>query len=129
MKSDYKPEGYTSVAPYLMVHDARATIAFLERTFDATTLRCVPSDQPDKIAHVEVRIDDTVIMMTDAGGEPVGEHIHVYVREVDEVYARAIEAGATSVQEPMRKNDPDRRCGVRGPGGITWWIATQVDPE
>ena len=129
MKSDYKPKGYTSVAPYLMVDDARKTIAFLERVFDATIVRHVPSEQEGKTMHGEVRIDDTVIMLSDMGGAVSNQHIHVYVEDVDTIYGRAIEAGATSVQEPVKKEDADRRSGVRGPGGVTWWIATQIDPE
>ena len=41
-------------------------------------------------------------------------------------YRRAIEAGATSVQEPAQRQDEDRRGGVRDPAGVTWWIATQA---
>jgi PhnB protein len=75
--------------------------------------------------HAEVRIDDTVVMIAD-GGEgwpPVPSHVHVYVPEVDAVYARALEAGAT----PVKKDDEDKRGGVRDAGGTTWWIATKVE--
>jgi uncharacterized glyoxalase superfamily protein PhnB len=52
--------------------------------------------------------------------------VHVYVRDVDATYRRALEAGATSVQEPVQKGDPDKRGGVKDAGGTTWWIATKV---
>jgi uncharacterized glyoxalase superfamily protein PhnB len=42
-------------------------------------------------------------------------------------YRRALEAGATSVQEPVKKEDPDRRGGVKDAGGTTWWIGTKVE--
>jgi len=45
--------------------------------------------------------------------------------DVDAVYRRALEAGATSVQEPVRKDD-DKRVGVKDASGTTWWIATKV---
>jgi uncharacterized glyoxalase superfamily protein PhnB len=51
----------------------------------------------------------------------------VYVADVDTTYRRALEAGATSVQEPAKKEDPDRRGGVKDAGGTTWWIGTKVE--
>jgi uncharacterized glyoxalase superfamily protein PhnB len=123
----YKPEGYTSVAPYLIVEDARRTIAFLEDAFDATRLRMVEGDD-GRLRHGEVRIDDTVVMLADAlpGWPPTDSYVHVYGPDVDATYRRALEAGAASVQEPMQKDDEDKRGGVKDPGGITWWIATRV---
>ena len=123
----WKPAGYTSVAPYLVVDGAERTIDFLVRVFGAQALRRF--DAPGGgIMHAEVRIDDTVVMLADGGGEwpPIPAHVHVYVADVDDVYRRALEAGATSVQEPVKKDDEDRRGGVRDAGGTTWWIATRV---
>ena len=123
----HKPEGYTSVAPYLMVDGAARTIDFLVRVFGAEELRRFST--PDGgVMHAEVRIDDTVVMLTDGGGNwpPIPANVHVYVPDVDDVYRRALEAGAVSVQEPVKKEDEDRRGGVRDAGGTTWWIATRV---
>jgi PhnB protein len=50
----------------------------------------------------------------------------VYVPDMDATYRAALAAGAASVQEPAQRDDPDRRGGVRDPGGTTWWIATRV---
>ena len=127
MSVAYKPEGYTSVAPYLVVDGAVRTINFLTRVFGATELRRYPT--PDgRILHAEVRIGDTVVMVADgnAGWPPIGAHVHVYVPDVDATYQRALQAGAMSVQEPKKKDDADRRGGVKDAGGTTWWIATQV---
>lgn len=61
-------------------------------------------------------------------GWPAAEaHVHVYVADVDDSYRRAIAAGAVSIQEPVKKKDADRRCGVKEEGGSTWWIATKVE--
>ncbi|HEY8429017.1 MAG TPA: VOC family protein [Sandaracinaceae bacterium] len=125
MPPTYKPEGYTSVAPYLIVDGAARTIEFLTRAFGAVELRRYPT--PDgRVMHAEVRIDDTVVMLSDgaSGWPPQPAHVHVYVPDVDAAYRRALEAGATSVQEPVQKDDPDKRGGVRDAGGTTWWIAT-----
>jgi PhnB protein len=128
MSASYKPEGYTSVAPYLMVENAGRTIDFLVRAFGATEIRRFP-DKTGGIMHAEVRIDDTVIMLADrpAHHPAIEAHVHVYVPDVDATYRRAIEAGATPVQEPVKKDDPDKRGGVKDAGGTVWWIATKVE--
>lgn len=67
-------------------------------------------------------------MLGEAGDEwpAMPAHVHVYVEDVDAVYRRAVEAGGEPVKEPTRRgDDPDRRGGVKGPGGNTWWMATQ----
>jgi uncharacterized glyoxalase superfamily protein PhnB len=127
MKKSYKPEGYASVSAYVMVDGAQRLIDFLAATFDAKVTRRF--DNPDgTIMHGEVQIDDTVVMLADGGGEypafPIW--LHVYVPDVDATYQKALAAGAVSVQEPVKKDDPDRRAGVKDPTGNTWWIATQV---
>lgn len=128
MDVPHKPRGYTTVSPYLVVDGADGSIDFLRRVFGAVELRRFPDDE-GRLMHAEVRLDDTVIMLAD-GGEgwpPVPSHVHVYVDDVDATYRRALESGASSVQEPVQKDDEDRRGGVRDPGGTTWWIATKVE--
>jgi len=128
MSKKFKPEGYSTVAPYLVVEGAAGTIAFLERVFEAEELRRFPDDS-GKVIHAEVRIDDTVLMIADPGPPDwpaVAGHVHVYVENVDATYREALAAGAESVQEPAQKEDEDRRGGVRDAGGTTWWIATRV---
>ena len=50
----------------------------------------------------------------------------MYVPDVDAAYQRALEAGATSVQEPVQREDEDKRGGVKDAAGTTWWLATRV---
>ena len=128
MISSYKPQNYNTVSPYLVVDGASRTIEFLEHVFDAVELRRFP-DPTGKLAHAEVRIDDTVLMLADGaeGWPPIPSYVHVYVRDVDATYQRALEMGATSVQEPVKKDDEDKRGGVKDAGGTTWWIATKVE--
>jgi len=124
----YKPDGYVSVSPYLIVPDAPAVVSFLEEVFGATRLRWYETAD-GQLIHGELRIDDSVVMIGQ-GNEawpPVPLNAHVYVRDVDAVFARALAAGAAEVQAPkQQEGDPDRRGGVRDAGGNTWWIATQV---
>jgi PhnB protein len=127
MDDTFKPGGYNSVSPYLIVDGASRTIDFLTTVFGAVELRKFP-DEKGKLLHAEVRIDDTVVMLADGGGAwaPIPSNVHVYVADVDDTYRRALEAGAASVQEPVKKDDEDKRGGVRDAGGTTWWIATRI---
>lgn len=127
MTTSYKPTDYSTVSPYLIVAGASATIDFLKQVFGATELRRFP-DPSGKLMHAEVRIGDTVVMVADGaeGWPPVPSYVHVYVSDVDAIYKRALAAGATSVQEPVKKDDEDKRGGVKDAGGTTWWIATRV---
>lgn len=123
-----KPTGYSSVSPYLIVDGAQRVIDFLKTTFDAIPLRRYEASD-GRIQHSEVRIDDTVVMIADSvpNWPPYASSMHVYVEDVDATYRRALEAGGESVQEPQqREGDPDKRGGVRDPGGNTWWISTQI---
>ena len=126
MTDTWKPPGYNSVSPYLVVENAQEVLDFLLATLDATSLRR-HENEDGSIRHAEVRIDDTVVMIGQApqGSSAVPCHIHIYVRDVDETYAVALENGGESVQAPVQKGDPDRRSGVKGPGGNTWWFSTQ----
>jgi uncharacterized glyoxalase superfamily protein PhnB len=123
----YKPNTYNSASPYLIVEGAQASMAFLSKVFNAEKLREMLNPN-GTVMHAEMRIDDTVVMLSDQteGWPAVPAHVHIYVRDVDEAYRKALDAGAVSIQAPVQKDDPDRRCGVKDAGGTTWWISTQV---
>jgi uncharacterized glyoxalase superfamily protein PhnB/uncharacterized damage-inducible protein DinB len=125
----FKPEGYTSVAPYLIVDGADRTIQFAREVFGAATLARVPSPS-GTVMHAELRLDDTVVMLADSavGWPSAPAHVHIYVPDVDAAYQRALETGAEPIQSPAKKEDADRRGGVKDAGGTTWWIATRVAP-
>ena len=124
-----KPEGYSTVSPYLVVEDAQQLIDFLEEVFGAVERRRY--DLPDgSIMHGEVQIDDTVIMIADGNDlfPPFSSLLHVYVDDVDAVYKKAVAAGATPVEQPQqREGDPDRRGSFEDPAGNTWSVATQIE--
>jgi uncharacterized glyoxalase superfamily protein PhnB len=120
----WKPDGYSSVSPYLIVRDAEATLRFLEAVFDATRLRVHHRVEGGGIEHAEARIDETVVMMgemPDAGEA----HVDVYVPGAGATFAKAVRAGGTVVQELRRSGDGDHRGGVADGNGAVWWISTQ----
>lgn len=130
------PEGYHSVTPYLVVAGAAAAIDFYRRAFGATELMRIPA--PDgKIGHAEVRIGDSVVMLTDeapdwqafgpktVGGTPVT--LMVYVPDVDAVVARAVEAGAKLTRPVEDKFYGDRSGRIEDPFGHLWDVSTHVE--
>jgi uncharacterized glyoxalase superfamily protein PhnB len=128
MSKNYKPGDSSTVSPYLIVDGANKTIEFLKDVFDAVEVRRF-ADAEGKLRHAEVRIDDSVIMVADdaLGWPPIQAYVHIYVPDVDATYRRALDAGAVAVQEPVKKEDEDKRGGVKDAGGTTWWIATKVE--
>jgi PhnB protein len=127
MATSFKPSDYSTVSPYLIVSGASGTIEFLKQVFNAVELRRFP-DPGGQLMHAEVRIGETVVMLADGneGWPPIPSYVHVYVPDVDATYTSALAAGATSVQAPVKKEDEDKRGGVKDAGGTTWWIATRV---
>lgn len=127
MNTAYKPDGYNSVSVYIMAEEPLAVIDFLQATFDAQPLRRF--DRPDgSLAHGELRLDDTIVMIAAASAEDAAFQtwLHVYVPDVDDVYRRALAAGGRSIMEPtVRGGDSDKRGAVADPAGNTWWISTQ----
>jgi PhnB protein len=120
----YKPNGYNSVSPYLIVEDASAALAFIKAVFGSEPV-FVHRDGDGDIVHAEVRIDDTIVMLGQSPGGP-DINVHVYVSDVDAAFRKAVSSGGTVVQEPMEKGDGDRRGGVTDPTGTTWWLSTQI---
>lgn len=128
MSTPYKPESYNSVSPYFVVNGAQKMVDFLKELFGATELRRY--DQPDgTVMHLEVRIDDSVLMIADSNERyPPNTHLmHVYVPDVNETFRKALSLGCTSVQEPKEhEGDPDRRGMFTDFAGNVWAVATQM---
>lgn len=122
------PQGYHSVTPYLIVDRAPRLIDFLKGTFNAQ--ETVRMNGPDgRVAHAEMKIGDSIIMMSDETPQykATQSQLYVYVDDVDVVYKRALEAGGTSVSEPTNQFYGDRNASVKDPAGNTWGIATHVE--
>jgi PhnB protein len=128
MATQHIPAGYHSVTPYLVVENAKQLIEFLEQAFGAeVTERMARAD--GSIGHAEVRIGDSVIMLSDARDQrkPLQSAVYLYVPDTDVVYRRALEAGATSVMEPADQFYGDRNAGVQDSAGNFWWIGTHQE--
>jgi PhnB protein len=122
------PEGFHTVTPYLIVRGASRLIDFLKQAFDAQEVGRYAG--PDgTIMHAAVRIGDSMVELSDAQGEwqPQPAYIHLYVDDVDAVYAKALRAGGTSLREPTDQFYGDRESGVKDPFGNQWFIATRKE--
>lgn len=122
----FKREGFHTVTPYIIAKPAVELVDFVKEAFGAVeSLRATGSAGG---LHCEVTIGDSVVMI--GGGptfDPRPAAIHFYVSNVDEVYARAIAAGATSLTEPSDQDYGERIASVKDIGGNEWYIAQRFD--
>jgi PhnB protein len=129
------PDGYASVTPYLTVDDGKAAIEFYKRVFGASE-RGVMAAPDGSIAHAELKIGDSVVMLSDrfpqsacrtpqdVGATTVA--IFLYVDDVDGIVQTAADAGATTT-EPEDQFWGDRLSQVTDPFGHVWQVATHVE--
>ena len=120
-------ETYRTVTPYLVVPDGDAEMRFLEAAFGATTSLC--QRKPDgTVMHSELRIGDSLVMLGQAGEQwkALKASLYLWVENVDEVYAKALAAGAVSQSAPEDKPYGHRNAGVVDPAGVTWWIGSPI---
>lgn len=127
--SDFKPEGFSTVSPYLVSKNPAGSIEFMEKVLGAKINDRHVDRKTGRIIHASLVLQDSVIMIGGAmeGWPERPAHVHVYVQDVDQTFAQAMAAGATSVQEPIKQaGDKDKRGGVLDAGGTTWWLSTHT---
>jgi PhnB protein len=128
------PEGYHSVTPHLVCDGAAEAIAFYAQAFGAVEIGRMA--MPDgRIAHAEIRIGDSLIMLADhfpeygsrdpraLKGSPVA--LHLYVADADALWNQALAAGAEVVMPLADAFWGDRYGQVQDPFGHRWSIATR----
>jgi uncharacterized glyoxalase superfamily protein PhnB len=123
------PDGFHTVTPYLVADDAKLVIAFMQKAFNAE-FDHRPTRRPDgKVMHATLRVGDARVMIGSASerAKAMPAMLYVYVPNVDEVYAAAIEAGGTSIMEPTDMFYGDRSGGVTDPAGNQWYIGTHIE--
>jgi len=128
----FRPEGFHTVTPYIVVADAPALIEFVTRAFGAEErFRSIGSAGG---VHAELRIGDSMVMI--GGGAPdlawqgvaMPSAFHLYVPDTDAVFERAVAAGATVLGEPADMDYGERSGGVKDRFGNCWYIATADGP-
>jgi PhnB protein len=130
------PDNYPRVTPYLIVDDGSAAIDFYCSILGASE-RLRMGAPGGKVGHAELSIGDSMIMLADeapemgarsprtVGGTPVS--LHVYVENVDEVFDRAVEAGAESLRPVEDRFYGDRSGQFEDPFGHRWDVSSHVE--
>jgi PhnB protein len=128
MAKKFIPEGYPQVSPYLIVDEPAELIQFIADVFGAKETRRHEDDK-GRIAHAEMRIGDSVIMMGGATEQwpAAPAAMYIYVEDTDAAYQRGLAAGGTSLQEPADQFYGDRTAGVRDRFGNQWFIGTHIE--
>jgi PhnB protein len=122
------PDGYHTVSPYIVVPGVAKLIEFAKEAFGAKEV--FVSRRPDgSVMHAEVKIGDSIIMMGEApdGSKKFPAMMHLYMKDVDAVYQRAMQAGGKSLREPVDQPHGDRSGAVEDAFGNQWWISTHVE--
>jgi PhnB protein len=132
------PDSYRRVTPSLVVDGGVKALEFYAEVFDATERMRFPG--PDgTIAHAEIQIGDSVVMVEDPSpylgtqapppggvdGSPTS--LFIYVEDVDAVIERAVKLGATLKRPPQDQFYGDRDGFIVDPFGHGWTIATHVE--
>lgn len=130
------PDGYYSVTPYLIVEGADRAIDFYKNVFGASER--MRMDGPNgTVGHAEIEIDGSAIMLADEfpdmgyrspqsiGGTAVS--LHLYVKDVDACFNRAVAAGAKALRPVQDQFYGDRSGTVEDPFGHVWTISTHKE--
>ena len=135
MSVQAKPDGYHNVTPYLIVDGAAEAIRWYGEALGAEEVLRLPMG--DRIAHAEIRIGDSIIMLSDEwpdmgklgpksrGGATSG--MMIYLDDADAAFERAIAAGATQEQPVQDQFYGDRSGSFTDPFGHSWTVATHVE--
>jgi PhnB protein len=129
------PEDMHTLTPHLVCAGASDAMDYYKRAFGAVEVARLAG--PDgKLMHGMVRIGDSALMLMDEnkdwgalgptalGGSAVT--IHLYVKDVDAVFARAVAEGGTSKMAPTDMFWGDRYGVLTDPFGHSWSVATHI---
>ena len=131
------PEGYHSITPYIIVDGAARALDFYKQAFGAVEVLRMPMGDSGKLAHAEVKIGDSHVMLSDEwpdqgmlgpkarGGATAS--LMIYVEDVDSAFARALGAGAKEERAPADQFWGDRMGTLVDPFGHRWTLATHVE--
>ena len=132
-----KPEGYTTLTPFLVCSPAADAIRFYEEVFGATVVARMDGPE-DTVMHAELDFGDGRLQLSDPNeqyglvvpdrsGDAVSGSTCIYVADVDAVFARAVERGATVREKPDTFVTGDRFASISDPFGHRWAVMTKVE--
>lgn len=125
--TSFKPDGYTSVTPWIIGQDTAGLMAFLKRAFGAVEVSRLADDK-GVIGHAEMRIGNAMVMMFDMPHWPkTPAFLRLYVEDASKTFDAAVEAGAEPVTRVTHLAFGDRVGRLRDPFGNLYWIQTHVE--
>ncbi|MDP9847875.1 VOC family protein [Streptosporangium lutulentum] len=122
------PEGYTTVAPWVVTDDTGAFLDFVTQAFRGEERGRV-STEDGLIGHGEIRIGDTVVLAFDrhADWPHIPSLLRVFIADADQAFSRAVAAGG-HVVTPLANDAFGQRGGrVKDPFGNIWWVVSSVE--
>ncbi|HVE05720.1 MAG TPA: VOC family protein [Paraburkholderia sp.] len=124
------------VYPYLSVRSTAEAIDFYTHAFGAVELFRL-TEPSGRIGHAEIRIGPATIMLADefpeyglpapAASGAVGFRLHLHVADVDQTFARAVDAGATVIRPLQDQFYGERTASVRDPFGHMWLLGGHLE--
>lgn len=120
-----KPPGFSTITPFIHVRGVDRLIDFMKSALGAEEVDRFTT--PDGlIAHAVMNVAGSLVEMGEGAGEwkPKPTHLHLFVRDADSLFARAIAAGATELYPMTDQPYGERGGGVADPFGNHWYIAT-----
>ena len=130
------PEDFHTITPQLVVKGVATAIDWYGRALGAHELLRNMAPDGTSIMHSELLLGDSRFFVVDEvsdsmtspqtlGGTAVT--LHLYVRDVDALFARAVEAGATVLMPVADQFWGDRYGILRDPFGHRWSIASRIE--
>jgi PhnB protein len=128
------PAGYSRIDPWVISRDTDAEIRFLSRVFGAQERGARMVNDDGTVAHAEIQVGESVVLMFDAqpGWPELPAHVRIYVDDVASSVEEAVAAGARVVTRPTELAFGEIVARVRDPQGHLWWMHQRVeelDPE
>lgn len=123
------PDNYTSVTPWIISESSEKLIDFLKAVFEAEEMpNSKIKNEDGAIIHVVVKIGNAMIMLFDAkkGWNPTPTFLNLYVEDVEKVYQKALQLGATSVTDITTLWFGEKVCRILDPFGNLWWINQRI---
>lgn len=133
------PERLHTVTPRLVFRDAAAdAMQLYVAAFGAEVLGEPFLDPDGKVVHAEIRIGDSVVFVTDEGGEGNGVApasaggevtavMALNVPNVDQLWERALAAGCEVIYPLADQFYGDRGGRLRDPFGHQWMLSTHIE--
>jgi PhnB protein len=130
------PEDFHTITPQIAVKGVGAAIDWYTKALGAHELLRNTGPDGASIMHSELLLGDSRFFVVDEFPESMASPatlggtsvtLHLYVRDVDTLFTRAVDAGATVLMPVADQFWGDRYGILRDPFGHRWSIASRIE--